>query len=261
MNGSDPGFSRRTDSAPLSRQGSSNAASISSQGDNRSGDVDSRRVRTAPRRTKDRILDAARKQLVSDGLESITIHGVAREVGITHPAVLHHFGNRGNLLEEVVRSILQEFVSEFIEIFTSSDEQLAVEELTPKAFRILTASHLGRAYAAVAMSGYGESMGSRRLLRSLAHTVHDGLRTTGRLRSGVEVQDVAMTLLLVTSSAIGFATSGGPLLRSMGMDVEEQRVPGVPIVFEDWLSGLVGGVLSAEGASEGLGEADVAAEA
>jgi AcrR family transcriptional regulator len=197
----------------------------------------------APKRsgsdTRERILQVAQHQLTERGIDGITIHGIARQVGVTHPAVLHHFGTRAKLVDEVVRRVLQEFVSEFIQIFTVSEDELSTRDLVSRSYRVLAGGPLGRAYAAVAMSKHGEKMGSRRLLRSLGGAVHEQMRSAGTLRKGVDAEYVAMILLLITSSAIGLAAAGGALVRSAGMDEDEQGTPGVPARFEAWLADLL----------------------
>ena len=59
----------------------------------------------APRRTAEEtraaILDAAERRLKASGPASIRLQDVAAEAGISHPAVLHHFGSREGLVQAV----------------------------------------------------------------------------------------------------------------------------------------------------------------
>src|SRR5580700_10941169 len=48
------------------------------------------------------ILDAAERLLVVAGPAGIRLQEVARDVGVSHPTVLHHFGSREGLIEAVV---------------------------------------------------------------------------------------------------------------------------------------------------------------
>src|SRR5260370_34445716 len=63
--------------------------------------ADKRKRRTAGD-ARDAILDAAEKQLRDSGPDAIRLQDVAAEVGISHPAVLHHFGRREGLVHAVV---------------------------------------------------------------------------------------------------------------------------------------------------------------
>ena len=57
-----------------------------------------RRSREEARRL---ILDAAERLLTEGGPEAVRLQEVGRAVGISHPAVLHHFGSREGLLLEL----------------------------------------------------------------------------------------------------------------------------------------------------------------
>ena len=59
------------------------------------------------RRTADEarrlILDAAERQLAEVGPAGLRLQEVAKEVGVSHPTVLHHFGSREELVEYCLR--------------------------------------------------------------------------------------------------------------------------------------------------------------
>jgi AcrR family transcriptional regulator len=54
-------------------------------------------------RTRAAILEAAARSFRHDGFDTTTLAGVAKQLGITRSAVLHHFTSKASLLEEVVR--------------------------------------------------------------------------------------------------------------------------------------------------------------
>src|SRR5580693_3024846 len=64
-----------------------------------------RRRRTAEQ-ARSAILDAAERRLVADGPGAIRLQEVAKDVGVSHPTVLHHFGSREGLVEAVVARAL-----------------------------------------------------------------------------------------------------------------------------------------------------------
>ncbi len=61
--------------------------------------------KTEPRRRRSAeearrvILDAAEKRLAEGGPEAVRLQDIAGDVGISHPAILHHFGSRDGLTE------------------------------------------------------------------------------------------------------------------------------------------------------------------
>src|SRR4029077_14916484 len=62
--------------------------------------------RSRPRRTaeqaREEILACAERQLIANGPDALRLQDRAAEVGISHPAILHHFGTREGLVRAVV---------------------------------------------------------------------------------------------------------------------------------------------------------------
>lgn len=56
---------------------------------------------------REALLRAAIRVVATSGLRNLTYRAVAREAGVTHGLVAHHFGSRDALLEEALRYSLQ----------------------------------------------------------------------------------------------------------------------------------------------------------
>lgn len=54
------------------------------------------------------VVEASLKLIDRDGLDRFSVHGVARDLGVTAPSIYYHFGNQAALLASVVRHILHE---------------------------------------------------------------------------------------------------------------------------------------------------------
>src|SRR6266852_225455 len=65
-----------------------------------------KRIRRTAEEAKSMILDAAEKRLRELGPGGIKLQELAADVGVSHPAILHHFGSRDGLVEAVVRRAL-----------------------------------------------------------------------------------------------------------------------------------------------------------
>ncbi|HYC55962.1 MAG TPA: TetR/AcrR family transcriptional regulator, partial [Candidatus Binatia bacterium] len=65
-----------------------------------------KRTRRTAEDAKRVILDAAEKRLRESGPAGIKLQEIAADVGVSHPAILHHFGSRDGLMEAVVRRAL-----------------------------------------------------------------------------------------------------------------------------------------------------------
>ena len=56
------------------------------------------RRRRSAQEARREILDAAQRRLVEGGPEAIRLQEIAADLGISHPAILHHFGSRDGLI-------------------------------------------------------------------------------------------------------------------------------------------------------------------
>lgn len=67
------------------------------------------------------IFEAAAKLFSERGFSNVSIRDICEEVGVTPPTIYHHFGNKGELFQEVIRSRLnlQEFRHTLIEILAA----------------------------------------------------------------------------------------------------------------------------------------------
>jgi AcrR family transcriptional regulator len=66
--------------------------------------ADGRRLRYQHRREE--LLHAATEHVVAEGLAQSSLRRVAEGVGVSHAALLHHFGTREGLLAEIVERVL-----------------------------------------------------------------------------------------------------------------------------------------------------------
>ncbi|MBF4619483.1 TetR/AcrR family transcriptional regulator [Clavibacter sp. VKM Ac-2873] len=71
--------------------------------------TDGRRLRYAHRRGE--ILTAATEHALDNGLDGLTLRGIADSVGVSHATLVHHFGTRDALIAEIVQHVLTEALS------------------------------------------------------------------------------------------------------------------------------------------------------
>jgi AcrR family transcriptional regulator len=92
-----------------------------------------RRRRTAGE-TRRAILDAARQRLAEGGPEAIRLQEIARDVGISHPAVLHHFGSRDGLTQALAQDAMDRLSAAVLEALPGADDDIPVQELFERVF-------------------------------------------------------------------------------------------------------------------------------
>jgi AcrR family transcriptional regulator len=129
------------------------------------------------RRTADEaraaILDAAEKRLALSGPAGIRLQDVAKDVGVSHPTVLHHFGDRDSLVQAVVDRALDSLhVSLLAALAGSVPGPNQVGELLERVNAALVESGHARAFLWLALAGYRMSADDLRI-RSFADVVHE----------------------------------------------------------------------------------------
>jgi AcrR family transcriptional regulator len=67
-----------------------------------------KRVRRSPEDAKRLILDAAEASMGADGPAGLRLQDVAAAAGVSHPTILHHFGNRGGLIQALNARALED---------------------------------------------------------------------------------------------------------------------------------------------------------
>ncbi len=98
--------------------------------------------------TRVAILCAAQKRLARLGADGMRLQDIARDVGVSHPTILHHFGSRDGLIVALVQHIGEAFVTEIIRRIPIGTGPLPNE-----------VSKVGLAFELLADRGFGELIG------------------------------------------------------------------------------------------------------
>ncbi|HET9133453.1 MAG TPA: TetR/AcrR family transcriptional regulator [Gemmatimonadales bacterium] len=79
--------------------------------------------------TRNRILDAARALFVEHGIEQTTVRAIAGAVGITAPALYHHFPDKDALVRELVLTDMRRLGAVFARVMRVADPVERLVEL------------------------------------------------------------------------------------------------------------------------------------
>lgn len=187
-----------------------------------------RRTADASRRA---ILDAAERQLASVGPDGIRLQEIAREVGLSHPAILHHFGSREELLHEVVRSAVANLEEEIVRLLASqTGKDPPAFETIEQAFHVLVEKGNARVLAWLLLSGRAVDPAAR--LRFIAEAAHARRQVSDPT---ADPEDTLFRTLLITLTLFGEAVAGDAMRKSAGLDGD----PDAARRFRKWLAGFV----------------------
>lgn len=184
----------------------------------------SRRRRTAEEARR-AILEAAQKRLAECGPEEIRLQDIAADAGISHPAILHHFGSRDALLLELSRYALGSLNADLVSALADRSEE-DVEVWLERIFdtfrdrghaRLLAWSLLTGRLGGSEAEPEGEADG--RMLLGLAEAVHARRRDVSRARGESEpsLEESVFAVQLVSAALLGDALMGPLLRRSAGL--------------------------------------------
>lgn len=206
------------------------------------------KTRVKPRRRRDAaaareaILDAAEKRLVVTGPSGIRLQEVAKDAGVSHPTVLHHFGSREALVKAVcTRAVLAIHIGlvEAIAGSTGEDDQLAA--MLDGAYASLMKNGHARVVMWLALEGQRLDGADVRLDQVVLAT-HElrkkRLRDAG-LKKMPPMEDTAHAVVLAALSLIASAVIGPAIFENAGLGQDAGKG------FRVWLGKVLAGHLNA----------------
>jgi AcrR family transcriptional regulator len=193
-----------------------------------------RRRRTAEEARRE-ILDAAQARLASGGPEAVRLQDLAADLGISHPAILHHFESREGLLQALALRTMEELNDGLVRDVERG--LLEPGEGIERVFAALSQGHTARLLAWRVLSGRDSSEERpvrhhlRELVDAVQRRIEEGARSTGA--SAPSHEEIAFGLRLATAAMFGDAILGPMLNASCGVDEDFQRR------FRKWLDELI----------------------
>ena len=173
------------------------------------------RKRLSPEESRSAALDAARRLLLKDGPQAVTLKAVAAEIGRTHANLLHHFGSAAGLQSELARSIAESVTI----TIADSVERARAGETDARDIVDQTFDAFGREGAG-ALAAWMILTGNRDALNPILDSLH-GL--VAQLSAGHEDRKVAETTLSLVLTALGDSLLGAPIAEALGLKRDTAR--------------------------------------
>jgi AcrR family transcriptional regulator len=190
-----------------------------------------RRRRTAEE-AREAILAAAERRFVDAGPDSLRLQEIAKDVGVAHPTVLHHFGSREELLAAVIERVQSGI---YAEVFAAlADADLGPDSLSTLLERVATviAAH-GHARVLYWLALSNTSGSERRPLGAVVNVAHERRTTQGatRGRSAASREDTRFMVMLATFALTAESVLGSELFGAADADTSRR--------FRAWLGALL----------------------
>jgi AcrR family transcriptional regulator len=203
-----------------------------------------KRVRRSAEEAKNVILDAAEKRLREQGPAGIRLQDIAADVGVSHPAILHHFGSRDGLMEAVVRRALDGLRGAVLDkVRQEMGREVNIASILETVFAILAERGHARLVAWLVLEG-ARPRDEARHVRSMAEAAHvrmvEGGWTEGR---HFEFEDMLFTVMLVGMAALGAGVAGDVIRFSAGLENDKEA----EARFRRWISARLAEYLGGRG--------------
>lgn len=196
-----------------------------------------RRTRRSADDARKAILDAAEKRLEAVGPAGLRLQDVAADVGIGHPAVLHHFGSREGLVKAVIDRAVQKLHADLFRTIAADvpNDGVAMFE---RVFETLGERGHARLIAWLLLTGYDpfDSEETRAGWAMIAQATH-ALRVAGHESARKKAPPYEDTLFAVIASSLtlfGAAIAGRRVFETNGLGDD----PDVDKRFRRWLAAL-----------------------
>ncbi len=189
-----------------------------------------------PGEARERILEVASTMLRDTGPDALRLQEIARAVGVSHPAILHHFGSRAELVRAVFQRSMHALEADIARSLAFGDAEKDPAALVEACFRALTGRGHGRLLVWLALSPADAGSEATLKLRigevsKLVHTV----RAARLQEAGKRVPPLADTgriVMLASFALLGDAICGS-LMRA-AMPTEENDPNGE--AYRRWLA-------------------------
>lgn len=173
------------------------------------------RKRLSPEESRSAALDAARRLLVAQGPQAVTLKAVAAEIGRTHANLLHHFGSAAGLQAELARSLAAQVTGKIATaVERARHHEADAREIVDRTFDAFGKGGAGALAAWMIISGNRDALGP------ILEVIHE---LVSELSVGHEQHRVAETTQWLVLMALGDALLGEPIARELGLGRDSAR--------------------------------------
>ena len=182
------------------------------------------RKRRTPEQARNAVLDVAERRLNDIGLDGLNIVDVAKEAGMSHATLIHHFGNAAEMRSRLVERMTGRLL---IDLMSALNQNVETPALLVDLFEKLTKGGHPKLLAWLAVE-------SAQQQRPTGETYALFNQLVGACTARMAEPDTAVArnlILMVAATAIGMGVIGPVLPELLGMD--EGALEGFPSWFAE----------------------------
>ncbi len=191
-----------------------------------------KRRRLTSEDAKEAILAATEKRLRAVGPDALRLQEIAADVGLSHPTVLHHVGNREALVAAVVARAMEALETELLACFANALEPPTLVTTLNDVDDVMRRRGQARLVAWLALTQAPGTVNRSSRLGDVAAALHAARGLRGK---DAPLEDTAFGVLLTATSLFGLALVGPGLLGMLGLPADEATMQR----YREWLSALL----------------------
>lgn len=205
------------------------------------------RIRRSAEEAKTLILNAAEQRLKEHGPEGLRLQDVARDAGVSHSLILHHFGNRAGFEQELANRLSQRISTIMFQMLMAGNQDggFDVRAMVDQMFSAMNEDSIAVLMTWMAWkqaespfaSGFAPIEEMARVARNLIYGV-PGENDEGAPRSLEETKLMSMTILIW---AYAMTMVGNTMLGLAGYGDSDEHMERV----KTWLAEMVSEYLAA----------------
>ncbi len=201
-----------------------------------------KRIRRSAEESRRVILDAAAKRLAEQGPEGIRLQDIARDVGISHPAILHHFESRAGLVNALVDRTTSQLKEKLLGVLEGEHDQkdeAQMPRLVNNTFEALSDQGTAKLLSWMLLTDADEEKNPTSTVMS--EIADRGHAARCKFADSVdqphpEREETMFLVLLVANSAFGEAVVGDYFYEACGFGGDADA----PRRFRKWLGEMLG---------------------
>lgn len=175
-----------------------------------------RRRRTAEEARR-AILQAAQRRLAAGGPEAIRLQEIARDLGISHPAILHHFESRDGLMQALAHSAVEALDRELVQVIGDPAVQATPAVVLDRVIAALGESGLARLLGWYTLTFTPQPQAEEQfILRHVVDVLHTRLAHAELAGPTPSREEVSQMVRLAAVALLGDAIFGRLLSFSLG---------------------------------------------
>ena len=180
-----------------------------------------KRIRRTAEEARRLILDAAEERLARQGPEGLRLQDIARDVGISHPAILHHFESREGLVRALVGRANRQLRDTLLSALDGDGKGSDTAYHIGHVFEALSDRGTARLFSWLLLTGRANGKQPEHdVMHEIVDAIHARRKDLAMQQDqpAPDREDTLFIARLTASAAFGEAIVGRQLAESAGLD-------------------------------------------